>query len=132
VGQASNPSVVTDIPRFLRDGADASITLKYGMIPRRYWRAVLRAGYLAIFQRFGYEYVFSAGAEQVRKVLDGGEPDGRTIVQALPSRDLSVPLLISPVRLDVSFYVVVMRLRSVATRYLAVFLPGNDGCGWDG
>ncbi len=85
VGKASNPSVVTDIPRFFRDGADASITLRYGVVPRRYWRAVMRAGYLAIFQRFGYEYVFSAGAEQVRGMLDGGEPDGRTIVQRCPA-----------------------------------------------
>ena len=131
VGRASNPLVVRNLSNFIRDGGTANVTLRYRVIPRRYWRAVIRSGYLAIFQRFGYEYVFSRGAEQVRKVLDGAEPDARTIVQAWPSRKLSSLLLICPVQLDVSFYVVVLRLQSVATRYLAVFLPGDDGCDWD-
>jgi hypothetical protein len=132
VGKASNPAGVQAIPEMLYDGAELSFTVNLQFVPVQYWSAVMRVGYLALFQRLGYRYAFSEGAAQVRRVLDGEAPPQGIVLQAFPNHELPSPLLILPSQLQtVSFYIVVMRLQSEVTRHLAVLLPGENGCDWD-
>lgn len=112
------------------DGAELTFTLNLAFAPEKYKRAVIRAGYLAVFSRFGFEYVFSEGAAQVRAILAGEQPPA-VIVGAAPDREISGSLVIMPCRLEpISFYTVVIKAQSAAKRHLAVFLPGDDGTDW--
>jgi hypothetical protein len=107
-------------------------TVNLQFVTVQYWSAVMRVGYLALFQRLGYRYAFSEGAAQVRRVLDGEQPPQGIVLQAFPNHELPSPLLILPSQLEtVSFYIVVMRLQSEVTTHLAVLLRGENGCDWD-
>jgi hypothetical protein len=129
-GKASHPGGIEAIPSMLYDGAELTFTLNLAFAPEKYKRAVIRAGYLAVFSRFGYEYVFSEGAAQVRAILAGEQPPA-VIVRAVPDRQISGSLVIMPCRLEpISFYAVVIKAQSAAKRHLAVFLPGDDGTDW--
>ncbi len=103
----------------LYDGAELGFTLRFGFIPERYWRAVFRVGYLALFQRFGYSFILSEGGEQARRVLSGGALPEGLIFQASISAELASPLLLLPLTIEsASFYMVILRVRSCVTRHL--------------
>ena len=71
IGRASNPAAVQAARSQFFDGATLTLSFDLDFVPERYWKAALRAAYLTAFEVYGYEYVFSTGAEQVRRVLDG-------------------------------------------------------------
>jgi hypothetical protein len=134
VGKASNPAAVDAVRSQLFDGARLTLNFNFDFIPERYWKAILRAGYLTAFEVHGYEWVFSAGAAQVRDVLDGKTAvPQRLVMEAFPHEEPSSPRIIMPTLLGGlgEFFVVLLRLVSKRTRYLAVLLPGKPGCDWD-
>jgi hypothetical protein len=108
--------------------------MSFDFIPERYWRAVLRSAYLAVFHAEGYLYTFSAGAALVRGVVNGKAPvRANVIMEAFPEQEPPGDLLVMPHAFtDVGeCFTVLLRLRSKRTRYLAAFLPGKLGSGWN-
>jgi hypothetical protein len=94
----------------------------------------MRAAYLSVFCTNGYSYVLSKGAAQVRRILD--EHDSaleRTVMEAFPHTELTSDALVIPAALGGlgDFFIVMLRLKSKRTRYVAVLLPGVDGCDWN-
>ena len=85
------------------------MTFKFDFIHEPYLRAVLRVAYLAAFKQFGYNYLLSEGATQVRRVLNDGELPGAFVMQAFPSSDPLQPVLIHAI--DSSAMLVLFRLR---------------------
>jgi uncharacterized protein YbaR (Trm112 family) len=134
VGQASNPAAIAAARSQFFGGATVTLNFNFDFIPERYWKAALRAAYLTAFEVYGYKYVFSAGAIQVRDVLDGRAPVPRKLVmEAFPHQEPSNERMIMPTRLDQlgEFFVVLLRLVRRRTRYIAVLMPGEPGCDWN-
>ena len=127
VKKASDPGGVEAIAGQLHDKAKFTLTINFEFNPEKYWHGVLRSGYLAAFERFGYAYVVSDNARLVRRVLDGTDPTPEVILQAYPEPDLSTQTYMIPISREPSCIVAILRLRSATTRYLAVLLPGR---GW--
>jgi len=92
-----------------------------------YWLAVLRIGYLAAFFQFGYQYVFSAGTDQVREILDGAAVPENLIMEARPDVEPPLPLLVHALGDSI---LVLFRTDSLITRWTAVVLPGPNGSLW--
>ena len=128
----ANPAGVDAIPSLLFDGAKLNFTFKLGFVPEKYWRAILRVAYLAAFWRFGYAYVLSEGAAQVRRVLDGESPPSEVILEAYPDAELPLPALVNTIDITEtgSLLLVLLRFRASSTRWIAVLLPGESGCAW--
>jgi hypothetical protein len=132
IGKASNPAGVSAVRGIISEGAKLEFTLDYGFIPEPYWRAIFRVGYLAAFAYFQYGYALSDGGEQVRRVLTIDPPPNAAILEAYPSAPLPWPVLVQRVQVSATeCYLALFQLRSRATRWLAVLLPGPDGCSWD-
>lgn len=134
VGKASNPAAIDAARSQFFDGATFTLNFNFDFIPERYWKATLRAAYLTAFEVYGYEYVFSAGARQVRDVLDGKTPvPQKLVMEAFPHEEPSSQRIIMPTFLGGlgEFFVVLLRLVSKRTRYIAVLLSGKPGCDWD-
>jgi hypothetical protein len=134
VGKASNPAAIEAARSQFFDGATLTLNFNLDFIPERYWKATLRAAYLTAFEVYGYEYVFSAGARQVRDVLDGRTPvPQKLVMEAFPHQEPSSERLIMPAFLGGlgEFFVVLLRLVSKRVRNVAVLLPGKPGCDWD-
>ena len=130
----SNPVAIEAIRAQLVDGATIDLRLNLDFIPERYWRAAIRAAYLAVFSLHGYEYAFSKGASHVRSVLNGGAPvQQNVIMEAFPHLEPPSDLLVMPHAFDDlgEFFIVLLRLKTERTRYLTVFLPGKPGCYWN-
>lgn len=134
VGKASNPAGIEAIPSQLFDGATVKMTFNFDFVAGQYWRAAMRAAYLSLFDMYGYAYVLSDGAAQVRNVLNGTAPiQERVVMEAFPYSEPPGDMLIMPAALGGlgEFFVVLLRLRSKRTSYLAVLLPGHAGCDWN-
>jgi hypothetical protein len=133
VGKASNPAGVNAIRDSIKDGATLNFTLKLGFMADPYYRAILRVAYLAAFAYFGYGFALSEGASQVRRAL-GGEPVPSTVVlEAHPDAELPSTALVRLLQAEGvgSFFLALFQLRSSMTRWLAVLMPGPEGCPWD-
>ncbi len=127
--KASNVEAVEALPKLFRENAKISMTFKFDFIHEPYLRAVLRVAYLAAFKQFGYNYLLSEGATQVRRVLNDGELPGAFVMEAFPSSDPLQPVLIHAI--DSSAMLVLFRLENLTTQWLAVLIPGPVGCPWD-
>jgi len=134
VGLASNSAAIDGIRTQLRHGSTINLTLDFGFIPEQYWKAAVRAAYLAVFCAQGYEYVFSEGARQARGVIDGTtRVNPRTIMEAFPDAEPPRDILVMPHSFSDlgECFAVLLRLKTKRTRYLNVWLPGKPGCDWD-
>jgi len=133
VGKASNPAGVSAIRGLISGRAKLKFTLDFGFIPESYWRAILRVAYLSAFGYYGYTYVLSEGAAQVRRVLDGESPPNAVILEAYPAAELPLSAMVHPMQISGigQFFFALFQLRSSVTRWIAVLLPGRDGCAWD-
>jgi hypothetical protein len=134
IGRASSVAAVNSIPSELRDGAKINLSLNFAFIPNQYWKAAVRAAYLAVFCAEGYEYVFSEGARQVRGVIGGMTPvNPKVITEAFPDQEPPGDILVMPHSFSDlgECFAVLLRLRTRRTRYLNVYLPGKPGCDWD-
>ena len=99
--------------------------MKLNFIPESYRRAVVRAAYLAAFEQQGYRYVLSACGELARSVVNGTDLVPKVILQAYPNPEPKEPALVLPIS-DRPFIIVILRLTTAVTRYLAVLLPTTD------
>ena len=134
VGPASNSAAINGIRTGLRNGSTINLTLNFDFIPEQYWKAAIRAAYLAVFCAQGYEYVFSEGARQVRRVIDGTTPPNpKIIMEAFPDAEPPRDILVMPHSFSDlgECFAVLLRLKTKRTRYLNVYLPGKPGCDWD-
>lgn len=133
IGEASNPAAVENLRASLAPDFELTIHMRLPVIPERYWRAAVRSAYLAIFRTEGYGYVFSEGATPVRNAISGAAPARHNVVmEAFPEQGPPGDLLVMPHSFrDVGeWYIVLLRMQSKRTRYLAVVLPGKHGCDW--
>jgi hypothetical protein len=131
VGKASNPRAVSALPSQMFDGAKINLKFNLDFVPDKYWRAAMRAAYLAVFDVKGYEWVFSKGAEQARAIINGdGDAPQKLVMEAFPDREPPGSMLISAASFSDlgEYFAVLLRLTSKRTRYLLVFLPGKPGC----
>ena len=126
--KASHPAAIEDLHCRFPIDRKLSFTLSFGFIPEAFWRAILRVGYLAAFHQFGYAYALSKGGAQVREALSARFLPNNVILSAYPSGDLEVPFLVHCLK-DGIF--VLFRVQSGRTRWLAVMLPGFEGCAWE-
>jgi hypothetical protein len=133
VGKASNPAGVNAIRDSIKDGATLNFTLTLGFMADPYYRAILRVAYLAAFAYFGYGFALSEGASQVHRLLSGEPVPSTVVLEAHPDAELPSTALVRLLHAEGvgSFFLVLFQLRSRMTRWLAVLLPGNDGCSWD-
>jgi hypothetical protein len=134
VGPASNSAAIAGIHTKLRHESTINLTLDFDFIPEQYWKAAVRAAYLAVFCAQGYEYVFSEGARQVRSVIDGTTAvNPKIIMEAFPDAEPPRDILVMPHSFsDVGeCFAVLLTLKTKRTRYLNVYLPGKPGCDWD-
>ena len=53
----------------LANGFVLNLRMTFSFIPERYWRAVLRSAYLAVFHTDGYGWMFGDGASRVHDVI---------------------------------------------------------------
>lgn len=127
--KASNVDAVEALPKLFRENAKIGMTFKFGFIQEPYLRAVLRVAYLGAVKQFGYSYVLSEGAAQVRAVLNDGSLPCAFVMEAFPNADPLRPVLIHAI--DPSAMLVVFRLENLNTRWLAVLMPGPNGCPWE-
>lgn len=125
--KASDTRAVEALPGVFRQDAKIRFTMNFGFAPEPYWRAVLRIGYLAAFFQFGYRYVFSAGAAQVREILDGAAVPENLIMEARPDVEPPLPFLVHALGDSI---LVLFRTNSLITRWTAVVLPGPNGSLW--
>jgi hypothetical protein len=133
VGKASNPAGVGAIRDSIKEGGTLNFTLTLGFMAEPYYRAILRVAYLAAFAYFGYGFALSEGASQVRRVLDGDAVPSGVILEAHPEAELPRSALVRLLHSEGTepFFMALFQLRSSMTRWLAVLLPGNQGCPWD-
>jgi hypothetical protein len=134
IPKASSRTAADDILNNMPEGIELKLQMRFAYIPARYWRAAIRAAYLAVFKAQGYQYILSEGATKVRSVVNESTPaPPHVIMQAFPEQ---VPPGDIPV-MPHSFVdageccVVLLRIRSKKTRYLAVLLPGKAGSKWE-
>lgn len=125
--KASDTRAVEALPKLFREDAKISFTMNFGFASDPYSRAVLRIGYLAAFWQFGYSYAFSAGAAQVREVLDGAPVPENLIMEARPDSAPPVPFLVHALS---DSMLVLFQTESLMTRWTAVMLPGSNGSEW--
>ena len=133
VGSASNSAAIDGIHTGLRHGSTINLTLDLDFIPEQYWRAAVRAAYLAVFCAQGYEYVFSEGARQARSVINGTTAvNPKIIMEAFPDAEPPSDILVMPHSFSDlgECFAVLLRLKTKRTRYLDVYLPGKPGCDW--
>jgi hypothetical protein len=133
VGPATNPAAIDGLLTELRDGSSINFTLNFDFMPEQYWKAAVRAAYLAVFCAQGYEYVFSEGARQARGVIDGTTPvNPKIIMEAFPDAEPPKDILVMPHSFSDlgECFAVLLRLKTKRTRYLNVYLPGKPGCDW--
>lgn len=131
--KASNPNAVSALRSNLADHSEFSVHINFGFNATNYWRAAIRAAYLSVFSVYGYEYAFSEGAAQVRRVLSEEAPVLDTVVmEAFPEQEPPDGPLIMPGSFnDVGqFIAALLPLGKKHKRYLTVFLPGKAGCEW--
>ena len=134
IGKASHLAAADYLRSHLSDGFELHLNMRFRFIPERYWRAVMRSAYLGVFLAEGFKYVFSDGAARVREVLNGNTPvRTNMIMEAFPKPVFPRDILVMPHSFTDAgeCFTVLLRLRSKRTRYLAVFLPGKNGCDWD-
>ncbi len=134
VGRASNAAALDEIRDQLGHESTINLRLNFDFIPEQYWRAAVRAAYLAVFCSQGYEYVFGEGATQVRSVIDGTMPAiPKAIMEAFPDAEPPSDILVMPYSFaDVGeCFAVLLRLKTKRTRYLSVWLPGKSTRNWD-
>lgn len=122
VGPASHPAGVAGIRDQIRAGT-LRFKMNFDFIPEAYWRAALRAAYLAAFERLGYEYVLSKAGEMARQIITGTDEVPEILLEAYPTPEPREQAFLVPIMEKPTFLIVVLRLRMVMTRYLAVFLP---------
>jgi HNH endonuclease len=126
--KASHPAAIENLRRRLSVDRKLDFTVRFGSVPEVFWRAILRVGYMAAFQQFGYAYALSRGGAQVREALSGGVLLNNIVLSAYPSDNLEVPFLVHSLK-DGIF--VLFKVQSKLTRWLAVMLPGLEGCAWE-
>ena len=131
VGKASNPRAVNSLPSQMFDGAKINLRFNLDFVADKYWRAAMRAAYLAVFDVKGYEWVFSKGAEQARAIVNGhGDARKKLVMEAFPDQEPPGSTLICPGSFSDlgEYFAVLLRLTSKTIRHLLVFLPGKPGC----
>jgi hypothetical protein len=113
------------------DGAEFELRTNLGYVKSNADRALLRMGYLALFERFGYRYVFSEAAAFARELIDGYHSDHlrRFLPQLrnLEETGIGRAVIVFPVPIDAkrtSAYLILLCIDSVVTRHHAVLLPG--------
>jgi hypothetical protein len=79
IGPASDPLEIDATQRDFADGTrEFTATFSMGYNERRRQLAILKAGYLALFHRFGYRLIARPGLQHIRKIISGRqetEPD---------------------------------------------------------
>ena len=97
IGKTSSPAATEDLRSNLAPDYELKLHMSFGFIPERYWRAVLRSAYLAVFHAEGYLYAFSSGAACVRGVVNGTAPvRANIIMEAFPEQAPPGDLLVMP------------------------------------
>lgn len=74
IGKASNMDAAEHWRGQLGDGFSFNLHMTFRYVPERFFRAVFRAGFLAVFKTEGYCYALSDGASQVRSMLESRVP----------------------------------------------------------
>jgi len=126
--KASDTRALEELPKLFRENPKITFTMNFGFTWEAYSRAVLRIGYLGAFWRFGYSYVLSVGASQIRQVLEGAAVPENLIMQAAPDSPPPVPFVVHALGDSI---LVVFQTQNLTTRWTAVILPGPKGSEWN-
>jgi hypothetical protein len=104
-----------------------------GFMAEPYYRAILRVAYLAAFAYFRYGFALSEGASQLRRALSGEPVPSAVVLEAHPDAEPPSTALVRLLHAEGvgSFFLALFQLRSSMTRWLAVLMPGPEGCPWD-
>lgn len=133
VGKASKRDATEQWRGQLGDGFSFDLRMTFPCIPERFFRAVFRAGFLAVFKAEGYGYALSDGASQVRSMIESRAPVlEKVVMEAFPERDPGRDAIVMPMAFnDVGeYYMVLLRFRTKRVRYVVAILPGKSGSNW--
>ncbi len=113
-----------------------SLTLSLGYVPSRLRLAIARVAYLSLFQTFGYRYILSGAAQEIRKRLQRIDaPDERLfrLATRIPHLDnmpisVNVPVGIIPLegKAEVPGLLVLIWLQRRKTRCVAALMPTSQ------
>jgi hypothetical protein len=127
-GRSNNPAAFEGLRAQIKPDATITMSFRFGFSAEAYWRACLRVSYLIAFAHFGYAYALGDGAAQVREVLDGGPICEDLILEAFPNGRVNSAAIIHTLG---DAILVMFRVRSPNTRWLAVPLPAGSGTDWE-
>ncbi len=128
VKKASRQAGVEELQRLISSKGKFNLTINFGVNAQKCRRGLVRAAYLCLVARDGYEYVFSGSAEGVRKLINGARetlPIG--ILEVAPLLVFSEHFVAIPLA-TVGFpqvLLVVLRLTLEKERYFGVLLPAE-------
>ena len=134
IEKQSDPRQVVEAQRHLSEAPkDINLQMNFGYNPLRSAVAVLRAGYLKMFQTFGYSYVLDPSATAIRAQLENEAektPVLSGIVWKVPDPvplGTSVTIMTKPV--PIASFVVLLELSKQPAHVAAVTFPppGTDG-----
>ena len=116
--------------RTLQEGDEVQLKLNFNYIPARVQRALVRIGYLAIFDHLGYEYVLSGAGTRVRRIFDGDHDDELwNLTPRVNVGDIQIktPIIIAPLGQGafVVAYLLLIRIEVRKRRHFAVLLPSS-------
>jgi hypothetical protein len=132
VGKASHPGHVLGLQGDSEAGNvdELQLRMNLGYDQNRMQTALLRIGYLALFHRFGYEYVAGKLAQRVReRIIDPTLATFRLPSFVSAIKDWKFPFdrayfLMNGSLNDDSFFQVIIRCRIQTTSYHGIALPG--------
>lgn len=137
VGKASNPAASGGIQEDFKAGEVSSVkcNVAFGYSKNNFQTAILRAAYLVLFKRFGYEYVKHEIVQAIRRrICDPLLDHPRLSSLILEIREFQPPgdesYFIVPGDVNgVEFFLVIIRVRKATTTYLGAYLPKpGDRC----
>jgi HNH endonuclease len=116
--------------RGMGEGDTVNLTFSLAYVELKARRALVRLGYLALFDQLGYQYVLSGAGECVRKLLAEGDIDAlRGLTPRLSNVEeerVKPSIIVSPVEDGnvVIAHLILVRTETLQKRYHAVLLPG--------
>jgi hypothetical protein len=128
----AKPKTLADfqaLARSLQDGDKIHMNVSFDFIPSRAQRALVRIGYLTLFESYGYQYVLSGAGKRVRRVIDGDDADQlwqfTPELRNIEETKITNPIIITPV--GSGAHLIIVRISAAKrTCHYAVVMPASS------
>lgn len=128
----AKPKTLADfqaLMRSLQDGDEIHMSLSFDFIPSRAQRALVRIGYLTLFETYGYQYVLSGAGKRVRRLIDGDDADQlwqfTPELRNIEETRVTSPIIITPI--GSAAHLIIVRISAAKrTCHYAVVMPASS------